>query len=906
MFKKVLDWMVIFSFFLTIIGPMPHAHASMPTAAIRSVLGLPAPGTMVSLSAAYQPVIIKGLTVHKDNPFLFDFIVDVGQDRLSSGPLKKEGEKLIKYFLASLAIPDKDIWVNLSPYEKNKIVPEALGQTDMGRDLLEQDYILKQITASLIYPEKKLGKVFWDEVYAKAQKMYGTTQVPVNTFNKVWILADRAGIFERNQTAFVVDSHLKVMLEEDYLSWKKHAQVTHSLASDIIRSIILPQLEKEVNTGRNFATVRQILNSLILANWYKKNLKQALLNQIYTNQGKVKGIVLTDPGIKQRIYDQYLRAYKKGVFNYIKEDVSHGGPIARKYFSGGFGIGRGVASPAMITNPDVFYSSMANSGPLADFTMMALTSSSRGASAAMTAINLGLRDAAMRRDDNNDSSVKYPSIRSVLENAGFKEKKLTLEMASRYAESLVLRGLIDLKNDNPGITTEIREFYGTLDPGRIFETYNYNRIRNLRVVLKAIAKTPARKKDHYHYNEILKYAFILAIQDVYYLFPMKSPERDPVKPILRQFLEIFGDHKYEDLAGKNSVELFGLISSDITPNLLDILIHHYILPVIRTSSLGKQVPRFEAINFKNSRNEIIPEGQEKPDEALTKALRRYFHRKKVGVIQAEIELRELRVGRYAVGLKDRGYDSIEASADRHFDIKALENELNPPNPVGSLGDDEAMSTDPRKEMAEEALSRADSLGEIRKALGNLRPGTLVTQGDRDAMNRLSEESIREMKNAVRYGARDLHTLQMVASQYAGNSQVDGLLSKANQFLAEAPKHPEQEYQSRAQGIFIRVIQLMEPNLLLDSASQNGQASEAMTAPADGLKGILVPGGIDLNTSNGMRWTDAKAGAGVEMKFDQAMFQSTRPKDIDSLTPVIVNVTLLTNVWSLVGLEAPSF
>ena len=30
----------------------------------------------------------------------------------------------------------------------------------MGRDMLAQDYILKQLTASLIYPEKDLGKDF--------------------------------------------------------------------------------------------------------------------------------------------------------------------------------------------------------------------------------------------------------------------------------------------------------------------------------------------------------------------------------------------------------------------------------------------------------------------------------------------------------------------------------------------------------------------------------------------------------------------------------------------------------------------------------------------------------------------------------------------------------------------------
>jgi len=48
----------------------------------------------------------------------------------------------------------------------------------MGRDLLAQDYILKQITASLMYPEKDLGKEFWKRVYERAQKEFGTTDIP--------------------------------------------------------------------------------------------------------------------------------------------------------------------------------------------------------------------------------------------------------------------------------------------------------------------------------------------------------------------------------------------------------------------------------------------------------------------------------------------------------------------------------------------------------------------------------------------------------------------------------------------------------------------------------------------------------------------------------------------------------
>ena len=354
MFKKILNTFIAVCFTSTLVA-LPQAHAA-------TALNLPLPGTMVSLSPAYEPVMIKGLTVHKDNPFLFDFIVDVGQDKASGEQLKEEGQKLIKYFLASLAIPEEDLWVNLSPYEKDRTIPEELSKTDMGRDLLAQDYILKQITASLIYPEKALGKSFWEKVYTKAQQLYGTTEVPVNTFNKVWIMADKAEVFERNQTAFVTDSHLKVMLEEDYLALEKHTDVipakagiqnqANSLGSQIVREIILPELEREVNTGKNFANLRQIFNSLILASWYKKNLKEALLNQVYSDKSNIKGIDLQDKTVKKQIYNQYLQAYKKGVFNYIKEDIdkAKGTTIPRKYFSGGVQIDHSMAATPMITH----------------------------------------------------------------------------------------------------------------------------------------------------------------------------------------------------------------------------------------------------------------------------------------------------------------------------------------------------------------------------------------------------------------------------------------------------------------------------------------------------------------------------------------------------------------------------
>jgi hypothetical protein len=427
--RKAISILVFVAFMGTSMPSLDYAQTS-------PFPWMPKPGAMVDLSPFFDPAIIKGITIHKDNPFLFDFIVDCGQDHLQGEALKNEGEKLIKYFLASLTIPEKELWVNLSPYEKDRTIPEALAQTEMGRDLLSQDYILKQLTASLIYPERELGKAFWEKVYTKARQMYGTTQVPVNTFNKVWIIADKASVFEHNQTAVVVSSHLKVMLEEDYLAMLKRGHVPPlrreyvSPFQQIIREIILPEIEKEVNYGRNFANLRQITNSLILASWYKKNLKAAILNQIYADKEKIKGIDLEDKNIKEEIYDRYLQAYKKGVFNFIKEDRDVGfyAPVPRKYFSGGW-------NPAMAAEPETLQAET----PEIDAAIDGIDNSS------LVDITAGVRigsDAAMQSKANPARTV-VSLLRYVLDNGFLTGSLLDISVVWKGGNPSAVQEIID-------------------------------------------------------------------------------------------------------------------------------------------------------------------------------------------------------------------------------------------------------------------------------------------------------------------------------------------------------------------------------------------------------------------------------------------------------------------------------
>jgi hypothetical protein len=368
-FKKIVSIIILIAFVVVNAGP---------SCAQTAVL-LPEPGTRMALSQPVDPFLLKGIRVYRSDPFRFDFILDKGYARPNvreggeTPPLREEIDRLIKYFLASLTIPEKDLWVNLSPYEKDRIVPEAFGRTEMGRDLLAQDYLLKQITASVLYPEGETGNEFWNKVYAEAQKRYGTTDIPVDTFNKVWIVPEKATVYENKDAAFVVESKLKVMLDSDYVATTKSVKVSEyqsvreeglesgllghkynshdatghqlqatssnnaDIAKKVLKDVILPVLEKEVNEGRNFASLRQVYHSLILATWYKRKVKESLIGQAYVDHQKTAGIDITDKAEAEKIWQRYVEAFRKGAYNLVREEVDPvtKETIPRKYVSGG-------------------------------------------------------------------------------------------------------------------------------------------------------------------------------------------------------------------------------------------------------------------------------------------------------------------------------------------------------------------------------------------------------------------------------------------------------------------------------------------------------------------------------------------------------------------------------------------
>ena len=338
--RKFIFWLVLVSFVANMVLPYQAYTQVITPDAMNRV----STSHLLFMSRPFIPLTIKGLKLYANDPFKFDFMIDEGNSVYSDSQLKVEAQRLINYFLVSLTIPEDELWVNLSPYEKDRIITPELGSTGMGEDMLSQDYILKQLASSLTFPESNTGNAYWQSIQGRDAIHRVRDE---NNFQKVWIVPDKAVVYTDTDKAYVGEATLKVMVEEDYVAGRfdtsrslsaKRIETNGALsdrATQAFKTHILPALTKEVNTGKHFAQLRQIYKSLILAAWFKKHLKENIINKLYADQKKMNGVDTADPQITEKIYNQYLETCKNGVYNYVKRERTLNKITRRQYFSGG-------------------------------------------------------------------------------------------------------------------------------------------------------------------------------------------------------------------------------------------------------------------------------------------------------------------------------------------------------------------------------------------------------------------------------------------------------------------------------------------------------------------------------------------------------------------------------------------
>jgi SAM-dependent methyltransferase len=830
---RLLVNVIIVCFLLSFISPV-RAGVQAP-----SDLGIPKPGVMVSLTPAYVPVLVKGLRIHPENPILFDFIVDTGNSGMTTrdSRLKSESEKLIKYFLASLTIPEDDLWVNLSPYEKNRVVPQSLGQTEMGRDMLAEDYILKQLTASLIYPEKDLGKEFWEKVYAKARRFYGTTQIPVNTFNKVWIVADRAKVYVHDNTAYVVGSHLKVMLEQDYLSLGKHRAMTElpaaqgsgvaAVGADIVRQIVLPELEKEVNLGKNFANLRQIFHSMILASWYKKNFKEALLNQVYSDKAKIKGVNLQDTTIKEQIYQQYLQAYRKGVFNYIKEDVqADGRTISRKYFSGGV-LGVKQFDLAQTSNPaDRDAATFIKHGPdgLMYVVRVATPSDSDKAQTADNGKIERLYPEAVIEagDEAKIYGDKVARSNWYKENIGFDIKPLVEEIAASKNRASELE-IVDA-SAGTGIASET-----------LLEEL---RKKNLTIKKLTLVDIDTRLSRDY-----MNYA---------------------IKQLEGKYKDVVGEIDFYIL-GKQADGSFAPLS-DIEGLKADYVLMENALHVVPPVSREKTLQSLKEI-MKPGAKLLIGSGSVESSES-----------KQNGAVYIDSLFGLVREGVLKIIKEDPKYTKLKDIVEKADGVK-----------INKL----LQAVFPEKPTKDEILSIGQKIGL------NMRFDTVIHDLEREDY-RFFITGIEGYVNSailpelgiplLQRQLKDLHTDERTALL----NQINHLVELRNELITRVYNELYDAHQGHFQVTWTQIL-ADSP----DKAMTHGKVLQ--TPRLEKVRGAQVfsdtKGGIDLNSRNMLMDV---SGEKINIKFDQALVDQFRRGDFSGIRPVIINITPVPNGWPSLG------
>jgi len=250
---------------------------------------------LLAPTAPFAPMLMKAVGFKETGEH--NSIMDRGDSNLQDARFIQETEKLLDYFRTALCVTAESLWVNLSAFESNRMLPPVLAGTRLGRDLLAFDCTLKQFAASLIHPDCDTGRAYWREVYARSRSRFGTSKLPFQTWHKVTVTPEYANVYSRcpltqddfdsieklsawgynpgDNFGLIVENRLKARCEPDETAiahgiHEPAASAHNRLATDVYKEIVIPVIERELNEGSLFATNRQMNHCVILASWLKE------------------------------------------------------------------------------------------------------------------------------------------------------------------------------------------------------------------------------------------------------------------------------------------------------------------------------------------------------------------------------------------------------------------------------------------------------------------------------------------------------------------------------------------------------------------------------------------------------------------------------------------------------------
>ncbi len=310
LFNVVMAFLFVFqqiAWSAPIIGPGPI----VPISKVVNVLG-------------YRPsAYFTGIEIADDGWMQFGWGRKDGVD--GEIPLIEKRTNL-KFFFSALALPDKNLWVNLDvSAREGEILGEGLKFLDIGKVFLASDVELKNDVKQAF-----VQTGFLDELFERA----ASETMAVEDWNfapRFWIVPGKIDILENKKSMVIKSCSLEVKADMAGLDSKDPVERRfNEFALKRINELIVPRLNKIVNNDMRYALLRQAVRAIVIAMWYEKKSRESDVRfKDIINVGVLKELK-SSPWSKRRFLDEYLKLYKLGTMDMGLDgwDVVGGGILA--------------------------------------------------------------------------------------------------------------------------------------------------------------------------------------------------------------------------------------------------------------------------------------------------------------------------------------------------------------------------------------------------------------------------------------------------------------------------------------------------------------------------------------------------------------------------------------------------
>ena len=251
-------------------------------------------------------------------------------------------------FMTGLVVNDNKFWVNLNPWEMDRIIDEELGQSEVGRIMLEADLQMKRDFSNYGNPcANETGKALWSLLDKKREALVqqcmnkfpgeikDINNVCFNPVTRHWIVPDKVYAYTNGTQIYIINASLSVNSEPvaNHSSFQVNNQENRTLSKGCLEELnksakeygeydkelddrmIQPYVVWDVNHGEKYEDLREVYVALALAQWYKSEITSHM-DIFRESLGSSNSTMLKSikPWSPNDIWDKFVYSFKNSEY----------------------------------------------------------------------------------------------------------------------------------------------------------------------------------------------------------------------------------------------------------------------------------------------------------------------------------------------------------------------------------------------------------------------------------------------------------------------------------------------------------------------------------------------------------------------------------------------------------------